>query len=140
MQGSDKYARVAVHVISNLRRLVIKASMDKPSDDPIAEEQTDMQFENFVCGKGFAPLDGARCSRLLGTVVLSHASLRQQEFVAEAVGSLQVDEVVLEVEHLPEAFAFARAIFTLGQNPKEVRNAARKAMEEGEPCLSVRSQ
>ena len=58
---SDTCTRVAVRVISNLQRLVIRALIERPSADPLAEEETIPQFESFMCEKGVGPEDRAKC-------------------------------------------------------------------------------
>ena len=47
-RGSDTYTRVAVRVISNFQRLVIRALIERPNFDPLAEEETIIQFETFL--------------------------------------------------------------------------------------------
>ena len=64
-RGSDTYTRVAVRVISNLQRLVIRALIEQPNADPLAEEET-TQFESFLCEKGVAPAGRLGCLKQVG--------------------------------------------------------------------------
>ena len=48
-RGSDAYSRVAVRVISNLQRFVVRALIEIPNADLLAEEETIFQFESFMC-------------------------------------------------------------------------------------------
>ena len=65
-RGSDTYTRVAVRVISNLQRLVIRALIEQPNADPLAEEGTITQFESFLCEKGVAQADRLGCLKQVG--------------------------------------------------------------------------
>ena len=59
-QGSDSYTRVAARMITNLQKLVIKASQS-PAEDPFAEAETSKQFDDHLCSMGYSPEDRALC-------------------------------------------------------------------------------
>ena len=60
-RGSETDSRVAVRFISNLQLLVIWPLIEKPNADPLAEEETILQFESFMCEKGVGPEERAKC-------------------------------------------------------------------------------
>ena len=84
-RGSDTYTRVAARVISNLQRGLI----ERPNADPLAEEETILQFEFFMCEKGVGPEDRAKCFKQLGKDSVSIPVARTTE--------LAVEEVALEL-------------------------------------------
>ena len=55
-QGSDMHARVAVRVISNLQRLVLKVRMDKPLKTPLQKKRQPCSLIVF-CARTFLPED-----------------------------------------------------------------------------------
>ena len=77
--------------------------MDKPSEDPLAKEETTMQVDSFLCDKDFFPEERTRCFQLLEKLSLAHSSLRQEELVLVVVGPLPVDELVVEVAPFPDS-------------------------------------
>ena len=87
-RGSDTYTLVAVRVISNLQRLVIRALIERPNVDPLAEEETIIQFESFLCEKGVGPEDRAKCFRQLGKVTISSPVVREPELPWKTWGQL----------------------------------------------------
>ena len=101
-RGSDTYTRVAARVISNLQRLVIRALIERPNADPLAEEETILQFESFMCEKGVGPEDRAKCFKQLGKDSVSIPVARTAELVVEEVWLLSSSEVILETEQLAE--------------------------------------
>ena len=141
-RGSDTYTRVAVRVISNLQRLVIRALIEKPNADPLAEEETIIQFESFLCEKGVGPEERARCFKQLGKVSISMPVVRTPELAVEEVGPMSACEIILDEEQLAEEIPDApRAdkrfksessrTQVLGDNPKEVRDRARSSLPPG---------
>ena len=88
-RGSDTYTRVAVRVISNLQRLVFRALIERPNADPLAEEETILQFESFMCEKGVGPEDRAKCLKQLGKDSVSIPVARTPELAVERSGALE---------------------------------------------------
>ena len=78
--GSDTCTRVAVRVISNLQRLVIRALIEQTNADPLAEEETITQFESFLCEKGVAPADLLGCLKQVGKVSITLTAGRDPRF------------------------------------------------------------
>ena len=89
---------MAVRVISNLQRLVIRALIERPSADPLAEEGTILQFGSFMCEKGVGPEDRARCFKQLGKDSVSTPVARTRELAVEEVGPLNSSEVIPETQ------------------------------------------
>ena len=100
--GSDTYTRVAVRVISNLQRLVIKALVERPNADPLAEEETIIQFESLLCAKGVVLEDRARCFKHLGKVSISMPVERTPELAVEELGPMVASESIPDEEQLAE--------------------------------------
>ena len=80
-RGSDTYTRVAVRVISNIQRLIIRALIERPNADHLAEEETILQFESFMCEKGVGPEDRAKCFKQLGKDSVSIPVARTQSWL-----------------------------------------------------------
>ena len=140
-RGSHTRTRVAVRVISNLQRLVKRALIERPNADPLAEEETILQFESFMCEKGVGPENSAKCFKQLGKDSVSIPVARTSELAVEEMGPLNSSEVP-ETEQLAEmAQDEPRAdkrlksescrTQVLGDNPKEVRDCARRLLEPG---------
>ena len=136
-RGSDTYTRVAVGVISNFQRLVIRALIERPSANPLAEEETILQFESFMCEKGVGPEDRAKFFKQLGKDSVSIPVARCPELVVEEVGPLNSSEVLPETDQLAEMVqdepradkrlkSESSRPQVLGDNPKEVRDCARR--------------
>ena len=138
-RGSDTCSRVAVRVISNLQRLVVRALIERPNADPLAEEETILQFESFMCEKGVGPEERAKCFEQLGK---DSVSILPELHVFQKLGLLSPSEVLPDTAQLAEmAQDEPRAdgrlknessrTQVLGDNPKEVRDCARRLLEPG---------
>ena len=86
-RGSDTYTRVAVRVISNLQRLVIRALIEQPDADPFAEEETITQFESFLREKGVAPADRLGCLKQVGKVTITSTAGRDPDLARDEAGA-----------------------------------------------------
>ena len=109
---------------------------------PLAEEETILQVESFMCEKGVGPVKRAKCFKQLGKDSVSIPVARTPELAVEEVGPLNSSEVILDTEqHAETAHDEPRAdkrlksessrTHVLGDNPKEVRDQARRLLEPG---------
>ena len=85
-QGSDRNARVAGRVIGDLQKMVVKAFGGKLSEDPLAEEETTHQFEDFLILKGMGPEEIVKCFRRLEKSPIALSSREAIGLTAESTG------------------------------------------------------
>ena len=134
-----------VRVILNLQRLVIRALIERPNADPLAEEETILQFGTFMCEKGVGPEDRARCFQQLGKDSVSIPVARTPELAVEEVGPLNSSEVIPDTEQLAEMVqdepradkrlkSESSRTQVLGDDPTEVRDCARGLLDQDAAC------
>ena len=94
-QGSDKFSRVAIRVISNLHRVVMKPLIDKQSEGSLAEDETSIQFR-IIFARKVSHQGNELCFRLLGKAILSLSSIRHKQLVAVEAEPLPTDVFIVE--------------------------------------------
>ena len=116
--------------------------IERPDVDPLAEEETITQFESFLCEKGVAPEDRAKYLRQVGKVSVTSTAVRETDLAVEEVGPVVVHDIIPneepDAESIPEAPRTDKRFKSessrtqvLGDNPKEVRDHARRCLELG---------
>ena len=140
--GSDTCTRVAVRVISNLQRLLIRALIEQTNADPLAEEETFTQCESFLCEKGVALADRLGCLKQVGMISVTSTAVRDPNLAVDEVGPIPAQDMIPDeeptVESVPEVPRTDKRFKSessrtqvLGDNPLEVREHARRSLEPG---------
>ena len=125
-RGSDTYTRAAVRLISNLQRLVIRALIEQPNADPLAQEETITNFESFLCEKGVAQ---RQIGWDLGMEVDEVGLIQAQDIVSDEEPTV---ESVPEVPRTDKRFKSESSRTQLsGDHSEEVREHARRSFEPG---------
>ena len=109
-------------MISNLQRLVIRALIEQPNADALAEEETITQFESFFCEKGVAPADRLGCLKQGGKVSITSTAERDPDLAREDVGPIPAQDIIPDEEPTVEV------------SPRSAKN--RQAVEEREQSNS----
>ena len=102
-RGSDTFSRVTIRVVSNLQRLVIRALIEQPNADPLAEEETITQIECFLCENRVAPEDRAKCFKQLGQVSVTLTAVREPDLAVEEVGPIVARDTIPDEEPVAES-------------------------------------
>ena len=134
------HTRVTVRVISSLQRLVIRAPTEQPNADPLAEEETITQFESFLCEKELHRQIGwdvsnksekSQSHRQLDVIRIWRGTTwgRSQPKTLFPMKNLQFNQSRKCQEQT--SGSRARAVELSGDNPKEVREHARRSLEPG---------